>query len=116
MTIGYIGDVSASGVALNADGTIDYSGGPVGVMTSQDNCVVGGLDANGNTIVNCGIPGGGGGLTLPPTCMPGDVLSAINGQWICGPAPASSGSGVSMGVLLPVGALVVLAILMARGR
>jgi hypothetical protein len=28
--------------------------GPVGILTSQDNCVVGGLDANGNTIVSCG--------------------------------------------------------------
>jgi hypothetical protein len=28
----------------------------VGVFVSQDNCIAGGLDENGNTIVSCGAP------------------------------------------------------------
>jgi len=109
MTIGHIGDTSATGVALNPDGTLDYSGGPTGIMTTQD-CVVGALDANGNTIANCGIPGGGGGLTLPPTCMAGDTLSAVNGSWVCTPASG----GLSLGILIPVGLLAIFAIMGAR--
>ena len=85
MTIGYIGD-----------------------------CVVGSVDANGNTIASCGDPLPGGGISLPPTCMPGDTLTDATGSWICAPGAPSSFSLGSMGVLIPVGLLIVFAVMGAR--
>lgn len=108
MTIGHIGDTSASGVALNADGTIDYSGTDTGNVLAG--CVVGGLDANGNTIVSCGSPNAGSIAAPTPTCMPGDTLSAVNGAWVC--APGSG--GISAALLIPVGILAVFAIMGAK--
>jgi hypothetical protein len=73
-----------------------------------DACVVGALDANGNTIASCDSTGGG--ISLPPTCMPGDVLSAQNGYWACSTLAPSS----SLGILIPIGLLVVFAIMGAK--
>lgn len=82
------------------------------MLGSIGDCTVGAPDANGNTIASCGDPLPGGGITLPPTCMPGDTLTDAGGYWACVPDAPSSLS--SLGMLLPIGLLVVFAVMGAR--
>lgn len=83
------------------------------MLGSIGDCTVGAPDANGNTIASCGSEGGpGGGISLPPTCMPGDTAVAQDGYWACVPGGGSSLG--SLGLLIPIGLLVVVAVIGMR--
>jgi hypothetical protein len=95
MTIGSIGaasDITAAIISGDGGGTNPFA------------CVVGSVDAAGNTIASCGYAGQplttGQMIANAPQCMPGDMLSFQAGNWVCVPSAAPAASGLP-GWLIP---------------